>query len=153
MRLRPLVIAASIWSVLTAGHVVSLFAQDPAPVVQETTPAPTPSHRELLDTYCVTCHNSKTDAGGVALDSRDPQHVGADQELWERVVRKLRAGTMPPQGVRRPDQPVLTAFVTHLESAAVLERLQGPSEGLRIGEGQHLAVSIRASAMPDGLAP
>src|SRR5689334_22055155 len=106
MRLRPLVIAASIWSVVTAGHVASLSAQDPAPGVQETT-SPASSPRELLDTYCVTCHNSKTEAGGVVLDSRDPERAGEDPELWERVVRKLRAGTMPPQGVRRPEPEIL----------------------------------------------
>jgi hypothetical protein len=130
MRLQPLVIAVSIWSVVTTSHGVSLSAQDPAPAPQETPAAPSsPSRRELLDTYCVTCHNSKTETGGVALDSHDPEHPGEDPELWERVVRKLRAGTMPPQGVRRPDPPALAAFITHLESQLDRRAAAAPNPG------------------------
>ena len=150
MRTRPLVIAASIWSVLAIGHLAPLAAERPArtlaaerpartlaaerpartlaaqrpgtdaplpaPSASPSAAAPAPSHRELLDTYCVTCHNSRTEAGGVALDSPDPARVAEAPDLWERVIRKLRSGTMPPQGAQRPDQPVLTAFVTSLES-------------------------------------
>jgi mono/diheme cytochrome c family protein len=130
MTLRPLVIAASMWSVLTAGHVVSLSAQNPTPGQDETAaPTSVPNQRELLDTYCVTCHNSKTEAGGVALDKPDPARVGEDPELWERVVRKLRSGTMPPQGVRRPEPAALSAFVGHLESELDHRAAAAPNPG------------------------
>jgi hypothetical protein len=130
MRTRPLVIAASVWSVLAIGHLARLSAQNPAPGVhEEPTSAVPPSHRELLDTYCVTCHNSRAEAGGVALDSRDPAHVAEDPELWERVVRKLRSGTMPPQGMRRPDPTVLATFVGHLESELDRRAASTPNPG------------------------
>jgi hypothetical protein len=129
MRSRPLVIATSVWSVLAIGHMAPLSAQNPAPGGQETSAAAPPAPRELLDTYCVTCHNSKTEAGGIALDSRDPAHVAEDPGLWERVVRKLRSGTMPPQGVRRPEPGVLTAFVGQLESELDRRAAAAPNPG------------------------
>ncbi len=55
----------------------------------------------LIDQYCVSCH-TKTNPNGIALDQLDPARVGAEAERWERVVRKLRAGVMPPPGARRP---------------------------------------------------
>src|SRR5207247_8544182 len=57
--------------------------------------------RALLDQYCVTCHNEKLKTAGLTLDKMDPSHVAADSEAWEKVVRKLRAGMMQPQGMPR----------------------------------------------------
>ena len=107
MRTRPLVLAASIWSIMTVGHLPSLAAQGRA-----SDPPPTASlpQRELLETYCVTCHHSRLDTGGVALDSTDLSRVAENPDLWQRVVRKLRSGTMPPQGMPRPDQSRLEAL-------------------------------------------
>ena len=65
--------------------------------------APTPTPRALLDQYCVTCHNQKLKTAGVMLDKVDPAHVEQNAEVWEKVVRKLRAGMMPPQGLPRPN--------------------------------------------------
>src|SRR6266700_4070292 len=58
--------------------------------------------RALLDRYCVTCHNDKTKTANFSLQNLDLATVGDHAELWEKVVRKLRAGLMPPPGVRRP---------------------------------------------------
>ncbi len=60
--------------------------------------------REILDTYCVRCHSERRLTGGLALDAIDVENPGAAASTWEKVVRKLRTGTMPPGGVRRPDQ-------------------------------------------------
>src|SRR5262245_23593078 len=59
-------------------------------------------HRAVLDRYCVTCHNDKAKAGGLALDTMDLAGIRDRAETWEKVVRKLRAGMMPPAGSRRP---------------------------------------------------
>ncbi len=56
----------------------------------------------LLDRYCITCHNARLNTGGLALDRLDLTHVGAAPARWEAVVRKLRAGMMPPAGRPRP---------------------------------------------------
>src|SRR5882672_7499623 len=96
-----------------------VFAQTKASVLQQqstgasTAPkssAPVPAsstasaaaQRALLDQYCVTCHNDKTKRANLTLEKLDLSTAGDHAELWEKVVRKLRAGVMPPPGVRRP---------------------------------------------------
>jgi len=60
------------------------------------------AQRALLDQYCVTCHNDKTKRANLTLEKLDLATVGDSPQLWEKVVRKLRAGVMPPPGMRRP---------------------------------------------------
>ena len=99
-------------------------APPPAPRVQATnvqTPstavsAASPDPRALLDQYCVTCHNERLQTAGLLLDKSDVGHVGAGVDTWEKVVRKLRSGAMPPPGRRRPEEPMLEAFTTWLET-------------------------------------
>src|SRR6266481_2220812 len=62
------------------------------------------SQRALLNRYCVTCHNEKLKTAGLLLDKMDVEHVSAGAEVWEKVVRKLRTGAMPPAGMPRPDK-------------------------------------------------
>jgi len=69
-----------------------------------------------LDQYCVSCHNQRLNTGGLALDKLDPSHVEQNVEAWEKVVRKLRAGMMPPQGLPRPDARTYEALTVTLEN-------------------------------------
>jgi hypothetical protein len=62
-----------------------------------------PSYRAVLDKYCVTCHNQRLKTAGLTLDAMDLGQVPAQAETWEKVIRKLRSGTMPPAGMPRPD--------------------------------------------------
>jgi hypothetical protein len=74
----------------------------------------------LLDRYCVTCHTQKAKERGavpIALDNMDLSRPSSDAELWEKVIRKLRAGAMPPPGSPRPDQAAVHDFVASLETA------------------------------------
>jgi len=73
------------------------------------------SPRKILDEYCVSCHNQKLKTGGLALDVVDPAQAGRDSEIWEKVVRKLRAGIMPPQGMKRPGPATYEALTVSLE--------------------------------------
>ena len=73
--------------------------------------------RTLLDRYCVSCHNERLQTANLMLDQVDLAQVGAHAEALEKVVRKLRAGQMPPEGRPRPDGATLDAFVTALEAA------------------------------------
>ena len=88
----------------------------------------------LLGRYCVTCHNSRTLSGGLALDGADLDAVGSHEDIWERVVRKLRAGAMPPQGRPRPDTPAVASLVEWLEheldQAAAIRPDPGRTESL-----------------------
>ena len=58
--------------------------------------------RALLDQYCVTCHNDRTKVDNFSLQKVDLNAVADHPEVWERVIRKLRAGMMPPPGLPRP---------------------------------------------------
>src|SRR5262245_37514653 len=73
------------------------------------------TQRALLDQYCVTCHNGRAKAGNLMLDSLDVAAVGSHPEIWEKVVRKMRAGLMPPAGRPRPEESTYDAFVVSLE--------------------------------------
>src|SRR5262245_15408089 len=64
--------------------------------------APAAKYRAVLNQYCVTCHNDKTKRANLSLENVDPATIGDHPEVWEKVIRKLRAGVMPPPGVRRP---------------------------------------------------
>ena len=77
-------------------------AQTPAAADAAKT-APTPE-QEVLGRYCIGCHGGRRPTAGLALDVLDVASVGADAEKWEKVVRKLRARTMPPAGLPRPDE-------------------------------------------------
>ena len=74
------------------------------------------AHRELVQRYCLSCHNDRTRAANLSLEGRDLAAVGEDPELWEKVVRKLRAGMMPPPGMRRPPEADYAAFRDWLEA-------------------------------------
>jgi len=75
-----------------------------------------PAQRPVLDRYCVTCHNQKLKTAGLMLDQLDLAHVGEHAEQWEKVVRKLRAGMMPPSGMPRPDAATYEALTVALET-------------------------------------
>ena len=75
--------------------------------------------RTLFNRYCLSCHNETQSARGavpVAFERLDMAQVGADAEIWEQVVRKMRAGVMPPPGRPRPDAPASESFVSWLET-------------------------------------
>lgn len=79
---------------------------------QQAAPPPKPV---LINQYCITCHNQRLKTAGLMLDSMDFDHVEKDAATWEKVVRKVRTGMMPPAGARRPDRPMLDAFAADLE--------------------------------------
>ena len=81
-----------------------------------TAPTPASQYRTVLDRYCVTCHNEKLRTAELVLSKMDVGNVGAGAEVWEKVVRKLRTGAMPPAGMPRPDQPTYESFATYLET-------------------------------------
>jgi cytochrome c551/c552 len=83
----------------------------------------------LLNQYCITCHNSKLKTGGLALDTVSLDHVSANAETWEKVVRKLRAGMMPPAGARRPDRQSLDALALSVETALDVAAAAHPNPG------------------------
>jgi mono/diheme cytochrome c family protein len=73
-------------------------------------------HRAILDKYCVTCHNDRLRTAGLSLDGLDVAKPQVNPDIWEKVVVKLRAGSMPPAGVPRPDASVYRDIASVLET-------------------------------------
>jgi mono/diheme cytochrome c family protein len=71
--------------------------------------------RALLQRYCVTCHNARLKTAGLALDGLDVDAVGSHAEVWEKVLLKMRSGSMPPVGLPRPDAAQYERFAARLE--------------------------------------
>ena len=76
-----------------------------------------PSTHPLFGRYCVSCHSDRLMTGGLTLEQVDVGEVGANAEVLEKVIRKLRDGLMPPEGRPRPDAVVVDDFVTRLETS------------------------------------
>ncbi len=92
---------------------LGILAISPAIYAAEMT---APEERALVDKYCVTCHNEKLKTGGLVLDKTDTNRIGDGAETWEKVVRKIHGGTMPPLGMPRPDAATLDNFAASLEA-------------------------------------
>jgi hypothetical protein len=89
----------------------------------------------MLDRYCVTCHNQRLVTAGLMLDEADIANPGAGAEIWEKVVRKLRTGMMPPPNMPQPSmedrRALLSWLETSLDKAAAAKPNPGRTETLR----------------------
>ncbi|HEX5107210.1 MAG TPA: DUF1592 domain-containing protein [Vicinamibacterales bacterium] len=89
--------------------------------------------RQTLDRYCAGCHNARAagaaTASGVVFDRLDLDGVGAEAELWEKVVRKVRTGAMPPAGMPRPDQVGVRRLASWIEEALDAAAAARPNPG------------------------
>jgi hypothetical protein len=72
--------------------------------------------RAVVDQYCVTCHNARVRSGNLDLSAVDLSRIGEHGEVGEKIVRKLRAGMMPPPDVRRPDAATVDFLAGSLEA-------------------------------------
>jgi hypothetical protein len=93
------------------------------------TPASGSINRTLIDKYCVSCHNERLKTAGLALDRADLANLAQDRSTWEKVVRKLRAGAMPPVGLPRPDAASVRTLVTALEQSLDAAAATRPDPG------------------------
>src|SRR6185436_1696078 len=85
--------------------------------------------RGMLDRYCITCHNDRLKRGNLVLAGIPLEPLHANGEIWEKVVRKLRSGEMPPAGAPRPDRAVTLAAATALENGLDREAAAAPNPG------------------------
>jgi Protein of unknown function (DUF1592)/Protein of unknown function (DUF1588)/Protein of unknown function (DUF1587)/Protein of unknown function (DUF1585)/Protein of unknown function (DUF1595)/Cytochrome C oxidase, cbb3-type, subunit III len=137
---------------MIAACVSSLCAQTPK---AQTEPQ---IKKTVLDRYCVTCHNDKVRTGGLSLQAADLTDIPKSAETWEKVIRKLRVGAMPPQGMPRPDAASLDSLASFLEDSLDRAYAAAPNPGratvhrLNRAEYQNavhdlLAVDIDASSL------
>jgi hypothetical protein len=118
--------------------------------------------KALLDQYCVTCHSDRLKTANLSLESSDLTTVGEHAELWEKVVRKLRAGVMPPPDIKRPALEEYEGLRNFLEAeidrhaaghfdpgAVVLHRLNRTEYANAIRDLLDLEVDVAALLPPD----
>ena len=127
-----------------AARVVSPPAA-PRPAAPTPRPAatPAPSHApgaapltaagqtELVTTYCATCHSDRAKAGGLSLAGFNAMRAQERPEVVEKIIRKLRAGMMPPAGAKRPDAATIDALTAALESRMDEHAATNPNPGWR----------------------
>src|SRR5438477_8264945 len=115
-------------------------------VMQTGTVAQADQHREMVNTYCVTCHNTRLKTGGLALDGEvldrlnlqstgqsAGQSAGDDAQVWEKALRKLRGHQMPPPGSPQPPQKDVDSFVAWMENALDSAAGDGHAKGPKAG--------------------
>src|SRR6266581_9725152 len=104
-------------SMLLGGAAFAVAALMPATLPAQTaTPTDAANYKQLMQMYCVGCHSGPTPFAGLNLEPLDFANLEANGEIWEKLVRKLRARQMPPAGMPRPDDATLEALVKYVES-------------------------------------
>jgi hypothetical protein len=92
---------------------------------------PAPTAREVIENYCLQCHDNDKQKGDLTLEAFDPAKADSHAEVAEKIVRKLRAGMMPPPGAERPSEEALDAFATTLETKLDAAAEARPNPGRR----------------------
>ncbi|MEJ0038135.1 MAG: DUF1592 domain-containing protein [Gammaproteobacteria bacterium] len=98
---------------------------------------------DVISHYCADCHNTTDWAGGLDLTSLDPAQVDGDAQSWEKVVRKLRAGMMPPPGKDRPSRADAESMVLTLETRLDARAANAASGASASSESPHAPVLHR----------
>jgi hypothetical protein len=110
------------WSVPQAVSPRAALSQAPAAA----------SEREVVDRYCVSCHNDRLKTSGLSLEKLDISRADSAPDVWENVARKLQARSMPPQGARRPDEPTYRALESGIEKRLDAAAAAHPNPGAPI---------------------
>ncbi|HEX5108726.1 MAG TPA: DUF1587 domain-containing protein, partial [Vicinamibacterales bacterium] len=114
--------------------------------------------QKIVSTYCITCHNDRLKTGGLALDRPELSNVGVHADVWEKVIRKVRTGMMPPAGVPRPSAAerdhLLSSLSGTLDEAARLSPNPGRPLVHRLNRAEYanairdlLALDIDATSL------
>ena len=162
-------VAFGVWALL-AISAPSGQSAPPAGNRQPARPAPSPAAppqvsataapRALLDKYCVSCHNDRVKTANLSLQGLDLGDVPAHAEVWEKVIRKLRAGVMPPPDLPRPSLAEYDGLRDWLEAeidraatprpgSVVLHRLNRTEYANAIRDLLDLQIDVTALLPPD----
>ena len=90
---------------------------------------PAPGAQGVVDRYCVTCHNPRMKAGGLVLDGLPVSSAAGEPQTWEKVIRKVRTGMMPPAGAPRPDRATLDSLAAAVETTLDRAAAAAPNPG------------------------
>jgi mono/diheme cytochrome c family protein len=105
-------------------------------------PALSPAEQtQMVKQYCATCHSDRGKAGGLSLASFDAANLLEHTPVVERIIRKLRAGMMPPANAKRPEpaaiQALAAAFETTIDRAAVANPNPGSRPSQRLNRAEY----------------
>jgi mono/diheme cytochrome c family protein len=129
MRLGCAIVAMSL-ALFSSGSGLTVAQQQKEPASHgRSETAPTVEQRALLDQYCVTCHNQRAKTANVMFDTMDLADVSKNAEIWERAVRKLRGGMMPPPGARQPERTAVESLAAWLENGLDQAAAANPNPG------------------------
>jgi len=150
--------------ILTAAAlVVGLAAAPRVAPVPGPAPEPAADASSVLNQYCATCHNDKLKTAGFSIEGLSPSKVHENPAAWEKIVRKLRTGTMPPPSSPRPALDVYDATASWLEGELdrtaqsnpgrpALRRLNRAEYGNAIRDLFDLQVDVESLILPDDAA-
>src|SRR5262245_20441246 len=133
--MRHLFPSAGVATLGSVGVAVALCVCLPVQPSAQQCVTPTSNARRVLDRYCVTCHNERLKTADLRLDRLDLSNPSADADVWEKVVRKVHTGTMPPSNVPQPSgddrRALLLWLETSLDAASTARPNPGRTDTLR----------------------
>ena len=83
----------------------------------QSVPSASPDYGSVVNKYCVSCHNERLKTAGLMLDKANITDPSATPDVWEKAIRKMRVGMMPPQGAPHPDAQTETALMSYLTTS------------------------------------
>jgi len=86
-------------------------------------------HRAAVTKYCVTCHNDRAKTGGLALDTMDFDNIPSGAAVWEKSLKKMRVGMMPPPSAAQPDPTTRAALISWLTTTLDRAAVEKPNPG------------------------
>ncbi len=105
----PALTAAAVWLLVPAAQSQNAQVGEPGDA------AAAARHQQMIQTYCIGCHNDKARTGDLSLEGRNLAEAASNPDVWEKVLQKLNGGLMPPRGMPRPPQETLDAFTDWVE--------------------------------------
>ena len=121
--------------ILAVGLLLVAAGRDDArrlPVAGAWSPTASPSpETEVVQRVCARCHNERRLLGNLSLEDFVVEEADRNADVAEKMVRKLRAGMMPPPGVPRPAADTLLMLVERIEEVLDAAAAEQPDPGVR----------------------
>jgi hypothetical protein len=92
--------------------------------------APAPAdHQQFLTRYCQGCHNDRAKIGGMSVQLLRPDNLATSGDAWEKILRKVNLGEMPPSGAPKPPKESLIEFASWLSTSLDRNAALNPNPG------------------------